>query len=161
MKEFKSPEEFATHLLKMAGFTPVILQAGLTTAAKLIKNSAKEELGHLQPQVGPFSAWEELKDSTKKEKERLGYKFNDEYNPLVRTGELLDSYQYRTAPLEAVIGSKLDTAYWHEFGTTKMVERPVLGPAAFKNKEKIKEIMGLEITSGLFGVGKKITITEM
>jgi len=153
MNTFDSPQAFARHLKSMARKEVIALRAGLTTCAKLIKKTAKEEIGHLQPAVGPFAAWAELADYTKKEKEKLGYKFNDEYNPLLREGTMRDSYQYEVNGFEAIIGSKMDIAAWHEFGTSRMPERPVLGPAAFRNKEKIKAVFGSSVVIGVFGFG--------
>lgn len=151
MKTFNSPKAFAEHLLLLAAIEEHALHRGLEKAAKLVEKTAKSEIGHLQPEVGPFPEWAELADSTKEEKARLGYFFNDDYNPLLRTGELQESYTHEVKGLEAVIGSKSDIAVYHEFGTPKMPPRPVLGPAAFRNKEKIRAIIGVAAVSGLLG----------
>lgn len=151
MASFSSPIEFAEHLLKMVAKEELALYAGLDRAAKLIKKTAKSEIGHLQPSVGPFQDWAELADSTKDEKDRLGYKYNDEYNPLERTGELRDSIVDERKGLEAVVGSKSDIMAYQEFGTGTIPPRPVIGPAAFRNKEKIKKIIGIAAITGLTG----------
>lgn len=151
MKIFTSPQQFAEHLLKAATQEVMALQVALEKAAKLIEKSAKKEIGHLQPQVGSFNAWDELADSTKDDKSRKGYVINEEYNPLLRTGELRDSIQHEVKELEAVVGSTSPIMSYHEFGTSKMPPRPVLGPAAYKNKEKIRAIIGAAAITGMIG----------
>lgn len=153
MKTFVSPQAFALFLLKLAAKEPEVMRIGLQEVAKLIKKTAKDEIGHYQPASGPFQAWPRLSLATEADKERLGYVYNDDYNPLLREGDLKQSYTYRTSMKEAVIGSDLDEAVYHEFGTEKMPARPVLGPAAFRNKEKIRAIFGTEVMIGLFGAG--------
>ena len=144
--------EFTRHLLVAATAEIAALQEGLEVAAKLIESSAKKEIGHLQPEVGPFNAWDELAESTQIEKERLGYVFNDDYNPLLRTGELRDSIQHEVRPLEAIVGSRSMIMAYQEFGTSRGIPpRPVLGPAAYKNKEKIRAIIGAAAISGIVG----------
>jgi HK97 gp10 family phage protein len=150
MKTF-SPLKFAEHLAKLAATETVALQAGLKKAAKLVEKEAKKEIGHYQPEVGSFPAWAELADSTKEDRVRQGYPENE---PLLREGDLRDSYQHEVKGYEAAIGSDSDIAVYHEFGTVKMPARPVLGPAAFKNKEKIRAILGAAAFSGLIGKDK-------
>ncbi len=157
MIDFSTPEMFSYFLIQLAAKEALATRAALQLSAKLVKKTARDEIGHLQPAAGPFPAWAELADSTKKDKERQGYKINDEYNPLLRDGTLRDSYEYRTTHLEAVIGSKMDIAAYQELGTKTIPSRPVLGPALFNNKEKIREIIGHTIMAELFGSGKKIT----
>lgn len=154
MKTFNNPLKFAEYLASLAVKETLALQAGLKQAAKLVEKEAKKEIGHLQPEVGPFQKWEELAESTKEDKERKGYVFNDEYNPLLRTGELHDSISHEVKGYEAAIGSTSEIMPYHEFGTVKMPARPVLGPAAFKNKEKIRAILGAAAFSGLIGKDK-------
>ena len=146
MKTF-SAGQFAQHLMELSLKSFAIIEAGLTEAAKLVKKAAKDEIGHLQPAVGEYPAWPELKESTKRDKERKGYVFNDEYNPLLREGDLRDSYDYQVKGFEALIGSPSDIALFHEEGTAKMAARPVLGPAAFTSKAKIKVILGEYVVS--------------
>lgn len=139
------------HLAGLAITEVVALKAGLEEVAKLVEKEAKKEIGHYQPEVGSFQAWPELADSTKADRVRQGYTEND---PLLRSGELRDSYEHKTSGLEAIIGSESNIALYHELGTSKMPERPVLGPAAFKNKEKIRAILGAAAVSGLLGSEK-------
>jgi HK97 gp10 family phage protein len=154
MKTFKGFKSFAKELQKIAVKEVVLLQVGLDKVGKLVEKSAKAEIGHLQPAVGPFPKWDELAESTKADKVKKGYWFNDDYNPLLRTGELHDSISHQVKPLEVQIGSTSDIMVYQEFGTGKIPARPVLGPAAFKNKEKIRAILGAAAVSGLIGADK-------
>lgn len=152
-KKFNSLLDFSDHLFKAATNEVFALNQGLKMVSVLIKNEAKREIGHLQPQVGSFNAWDELADSTKDEKERLGYKFNADYNPLLRTGYLRDSIEYEIdmPNLEAIIGSKYDVAAFQEFGTRTIPPRPFIGPAMFKNMDTIAQILGEVAVRGIAG----------
>lgn len=150
MKTF-NPKQFAEHLAKLAVTEVVALQAGLKGAAKLVEKEAKAEIGHYQPAMGSFQAWPELADSTKADRVRQGYTEND---PLLRSGELRDSYKSEVNGYEAVIGSESDIALWQELGTSRIPARSVLGTAAFKNKNKIRAILGTAAVSGLIGEEK-------
>ncbi|MDE2468741.1 MAG: phage virion morphogenesis protein [Bradyrhizobium sp.] len=148
MREFSSMAAFATHLVEREVATVVDLQTGLHRAAKAIETSAKAEIGQYQQSVGPFPAWEALADSTEAEKARLGYEPDA---PLLRTGDLRDSITHQVEGLDAAIGSEDQVMVYHEFGTTNMPPRPVLGPAAIHNKHRIEKILGDALVSGLVG----------
>lgn len=147
MKNFSSPLKFAEHLVKAATIELIAIRAGLEAAAELIQDEAKKEIGHLQKSIGPFQEWDELADATKADKERLGYVFNSDYNPLLRTGKLRDSIEYEVnmPKLEAIVGSKDPIAAFQEFGTNRIPPRPFIGRAAFLLGPKIAKIFG-EIT---------------
>jgi phage gpG-like protein len=148
MKEFNSLAAFASHLLAVEAAEVLALHHGLKAVAKAIEATAKAEIGHYQPAVGPFQAWPELADSTKADRVRQGFSEND---PLLRTGEMRDSISHEVSGLEAVIGSDSDVMVWQELGTKTIPPRPVLGPAALLNEEKIKEILGKAAARGLLG----------
>jgi HK97 gp10 family phage protein len=145
--EFSSMAHFADHLLTAAVKEVLVLHEGLEKCAALIEKTAKAELGTYQPQTGPFQDWAELTDATKTDRVQQGYTEND---PLLRSGELRDSISHETGGLEAVIGSTSPVMAIQEFGTSTIPPRPVLGPAAFRNKEKIQRILGAAALSGLF-----------
>jgi HK97 gp10 family phage protein len=149
---FGSMGQFAEHLLTAATAEAIALHNGLEKCAKLIEKTAKAEIGHYQPAVGPFQDWAELADCTKDNRTRQGYTEND---PLLRTGELRDSITHETAGLEAIIGSTSPVMAYQEFGTPSIPPRPVIGPAAFRNKAKIQKIIGLSAISG-FTYGSRI-----
>lgn len=152
MKEFKSLMDFSA-FMKLA--VPVAIAAelkrGLEASAKAIEVTAKAEIGKYQPEVGTFPEWPSLAESTQQERERLGYTPDD---PLLRRGDLRDTIQREVGNLEAVIGSKSEIAEYQEFGTDKIPARPFMGPAAFRNKDKIAKAVGAAAVSGLFGGGR-------
>jgi HK97 gp10 family phage protein len=153
-KVFLSPAKFSEHLIKAATVELLAINKGLQEVAELVHEEAQKELGHLQPQVGPFAAWEELADSTKAWKESNDYVFNSDYNPLLNTGKLRDSIQYEVnmPGLYAIVGSKYDVAAFQEFGTSRgLPPRPFIGPAFFKNKNRIAKIFGSALLVGIAG----------
>jgi len=119
---------------------------GLEICAQIVEATAKEEIGEYQGEVGAFPAWEPLVESTVEEKERLGFAPPD--NPLWRTGEMKDSISHEVDNDEAVIGSDDPVMVFHEFGTSKMAMRPVLGPALVRNLEIIGAVLGKFSTGG-------------
>ncbi len=164
-KDFSSLLDFSEHLIKAATTEIFAINEGLKLASALVQQEAKREIGHLQPQVGNFDAWEELAESTKLDKERRGYVFNSDYNPLYRTGYLRDSIETEVnmPQLEAIIGSKWNVAAFQEFGTNKIPPRAFIGPAMFKNMDKIAQIFGEATIIGIAGgnviaseIGRKI-----
>lgn len=151
MKEFGSLGQFAAHLLAVEAAEVLALHHGLKEVANAVEATAKAEIGHYQPAVGGFGAWPELADSTKADRVRQGFSEND---PLLRTGELRDSIGHEIEGLEAIIGSESDVMVWQELGTKHIPPRPVLGPAAIVNEEKIREILGRAAARGLLGGGQ-------
>lgn len=147
MIHFGSMAHFAEHLLSVAAGEVLALHEGLEKCAKLVEKTAKEEIGEYQPSSGPFPAWPELADSTKEERVRLGFTEDD---PLLRTGELRDSITHETNGFEAIIGSTNPVMAYMEFGTPTVPARPVIGPAAYRNKERIRAIIGAAAISGYF-----------
>lgn len=121
----------------------------LEKAAQLIEKSAKAEIGIYQPEVGPFPAWAPLAEATVEDRVRKGYTPND---PELRSGALRDSISRVVEGREAVVGSTSDVMVYQEMGTSKMPPRPILGPAAFKNREQIARLIGAHAVSAiLFG----------
>lgn len=153
MKEFSSFGQLAVRFaeLQLAEFTA--LHHGLKKAAELVEKTAQDEIGNYQPAVGPFPAWAPLAESTKEDRVRLGYTPDD---PLLRSGELRDSISHQVLGLEAAIGSTSDIMVYQEFGTATIPPRPVLGPAAVHNLEKIHKIIGVAAVSGILG-GERIS----
>ena len=146
MREFESLAKFAEHLAIMSVAVVAAEHKALKRCAKLVEATAKSEIGTYQDAVGPFPAWPALAESTEDQKEKSGYPLN---SPLLRTGEMRDSIEHEVSGNEAVIGSKSDIAAYQEFGTDKIPPRPFIGPAAFRNKEKIRRIIGEATVEGL------------
>ena len=62
--------------------------------------------------------------------------------PATDTGFLLSSIYYeRNTPLSATVGSRLDYAYFLEFGTVRIEPRPAWLPATEKNREKFNRLL--------------------
>jgi hypothetical protein len=159
MKNFNSLLDFSKHLIKAATVEIIAIEEGLKLASKIIQSDAKKQIGHLQSNIGPFSAWEELADSTKSYKQRLvdnneiGLTLNSDFNPLMLTGELYRSIEYEVniAKLEAVIGTKNPIGAFQEFGTSRIPPRPFIGPAAFKQAPSVVKIFGMATMMGIAG----------
>lgn len=143
----------ATAFAEAAVAEAIVLHHALEKCAKLIEVTAKSEFGTYQPEVGPFPDWPELAESTQEARSRAGFTPND---PLLVTGKLRDSIHHETNGLEAVIGSTSDIMPYHEFGTASIPPRPVLGPAAFRNKKHIQRILGKAVVDGLFRLNGKM-----
>lgn len=149
MREFKDMGALANHFVMLsAGGFVLALHSGMEQIGAVIEKRAKEEIGNYQSAVGPFQAWPELADSTKDDRVRQGYTEND---PLLRSGELRDSISHEAKGLEVAIGSTSDVMVYHEFGTSKMPPRPVLGTAAFSSKEKVIAILTRAAAIGIAG----------
>lgn len=126
---------------------------GMERAAVLVENEAKRLIGHDEnPAAGPFAEWQELADSTKEEKERLGY-FGvvSEYDSLLRTGGMRDSIDHRVEGHEAVVGSNDDKAVWQELGTSRIPARSFLGAGAFRKEDAVHEVLGSAVVTALVG----------
>lgn len=139
--------QFAGMLEKMA--VPVAAVAALDAAARSIESQAKSEIGTYQrDDMGPFAPWEELKQATQQERERLGFTPND---PLLRTGDLRDSLSHETHGLEAVVGSTSQVMVWQELGTETIPPRSVLGLAAQRREREVVKLIGAAVVSELLG----------
>lgn len=146
MKTLGSLAELAYELEKGTLGAIVSAQHAMHQAAKVVQHDAQERIGQYQSASGPFGAWAELADCTKEDRVRKGYTPDD---PLLRDGTLRDSIEVETSAMEAVVGSKMEIAAYQEFGTATIPPRPILGPAAYDNQEKIKKLIGKSVVRGL------------
>ncbi len=144
--QFESMAALATYLAGMGGFLKTVEHSALENAAILVEKTAKEEIGVQQPAWGPFEAWQPLADSTEAQKAQKGYPADA---PLLATGDLQKSIGHQVDGNTAIIGSTDPVMVFHEFGTEKMPPRPVLGPALFRNKEAIVELIGEGVVEGI------------
>lgn len=144
MKEFNSFEKFSKHIEKIAAKYAEKEKIAMNFIGKLLQEEARYKIGHLQLGSGNFDNWADLAESTKLDKQRKGFVFNSEYNPLFRTGELRESIQYvvNYANKEVIFGSALDIAAYQEFGTMYIPPRSFIGLTLFKEKEEIQYILG-------------------
>lgn len=145
-REFSSIGDFLVHLAAAEVAVQAVSHRALDKAAEVIERDAKEQIGEYQPQVGPFQAWPQLADSTKEDRVRQGFTENE---PLLRTGGLRDSISREVHQHQAVVGSTSDVMVYQELGTSHIPPRPVLGPAAFKSKQKIIDIVGRAVVHAI------------
>ncbi len=138
MREFKSFGAFAAHLELLSLEGAAVTEHLTEHSAAVIRDIAKEKIGHYQDAVGGFPAWAPLAASTEADKARAGAPPNA---PLLRHGELYASIESEAESVEleghAVIGSASDIAVYQEMGTEKIPPRPFLGPAAFEGREPV------------------------
>lgn len=142
MKVFNGLEKFAQHLKKVVGRYNDYEKKASNFLGEILERDAKATIGHLQEGAGPIPSWEPLADSTKKDKERLGYVFNEQYNPLYRMGDLRDSisYLFEMARHILFLGSSSDIMVYQELGTARIPPRSVLALTLFKSIVLIEAI---------------------
>lgn len=137
MKTFNSLRSFSDHLKKVCSSHVKYETLAAEFIGKELKKEARDAIGHLHDAAGPFKEWAELADRTKKDKERLGYVFNADYNPLLRTGEIRESIDYSilTGVIATVLmlGSTSRIMFYLELGTTYIPPRSVIGATMFKS----------------------------
>lgn len=149
VQTFDDLGSFALHLASLEGAVRHNMKAGLEAALVVIETAAKDEIGHYQAAIGDFPAWAPLADSTEAEKARLGAPADA---PLLRHGAMYASFQHKAEGLQGIVGSTDPTLVYHEFGTSKMPPRPVLGPALVKNRDHIQKILANTVFQALCGV---------
>lgn len=144
MKEFRNFEAFSKHIEKVVSQYKEREFKALNQVGSYLKEKAKDKIGHLQEGAGSFATWAELAESTKATKEKKGYVFNSDYNPLYQTGELKKSISHivNRAKHEVYVGSPLDIALYQEEGTTRIPARSFLGLTFFKEKTQIQYMLG-------------------
>jgi hypothetical protein len=152
---FEGAHAFAhfTHFVDEVGaLSTAAVVAGPTAAAFVVQRAARKKFGHYQGESGPFEAWPQLASSTKSERVRLGYTEND---PLLRSGELRDSYKVESSGLMAGVGSTLGKAEGMEVGDPikSVPARPVLGPAFAENEKEAFEASAVPLMA-LLTTGK-------
>ncbi len=148
MKHLNSFAELATEFVEVKVGLYEALHHGLERVALKIQKTAVAEIGHYQAAAGPFPEWPLLADSTENQKARDGYPADA---PLLATGDMQDSIEHQVEGLEANIGTNDEKAVYHEFGTDRMPARPFMGPAAFNNKEPIRQLIGAAVVAGFVG----------
>lgn len=153
MRSFPDLASFAAYLARLPVAIHAAETAGLTAAAVVIEKEAKAEIGHYQSEAGPFPAWAELADATKADRRAKGFPEN---NPLLRSGELLNSISHSVDGSHAVVGSTSDIAVYQEFGTPHAAHpippRSFLGGAAFRKGEEAAEAAGKAVAHAVAGL---------
>jgi hypothetical protein len=146
MREFKSLTTFANFLQRTIANYPREEKKALNFIGVHLVEKAKESIGHLQKGAGPFQTWPELSPFTVEDKLKKGFIFNDEANPLLRTGEMRDSITHSVSPQRLTVGSNSEILIYQELGTTMhgqehIPPRSVLGMTFFKEKFHIQEAL--------------------
>lgn len=142
----KSLAEFEAEL--EAAITAVVpaIEVGLDKVGMLAETLAHHYPGHYQP------GWAPLAESTLEDKASKGFPVP---SPLLRTGEMAESYKRELEPTElaVVVGSEEQNALWQEMGTSRIPPRPVLAPAMASSLPYAHDVFG-EIAVALL-TGKK------
>lgn len=144
MNDFRSMKAFSKHIEKVVSQHKDREIIALNAIGIYLEKKAQDTIGYLQKGGGSFASWPELKESTKKDKERKGYVFKEDFNPLYRTGHLKKSIQHvvNKTKKEVYVGSSLDVALYQEIGTDKIPARSFLGLTFFKEKKQIQYVLG-------------------
>lgn len=159
MKEFDLTG-FAAHLAKLSVGIAAEEHALLAAAARIVHRESRAEIGHYQDAAGMFAPWQELAQSTKDERVRLGYTEND---PLFREGDLRTSIEFTVGLHEAYVGSNSPIAEYQELGTQHIPPRSFLGGAAFRKSAEVRDLLGAGFANYLVGdqvFGGRMLITE-
>ena len=127
MKTFASPAAFAAHLSKLAVVGHEVTGHLAQRGGEQIRDEAKGKIGAYQESAGPFKAWAELAQSTKRDRKSAGFPENE---PLLRTGGLRESIQMNRSGNDVTVGSASQIALYQETGTETIPPRSFLGAAA-------------------------------
>lgn len=138
MRTFNSLEKFSDHLKKVVMKKVAYEEKWGEFCAKLLEKESKDKIGHLQ------EGWAPLADSTKKDKERLGYVFNADYNPLYREGDLRDSIKgvYNLSLHQILLGSFSEIMIYQALGTMHIPPRDPIGTTMAQAKPEIALYLG-------------------
>ncbi len=157
MKKFADIAGFVRHLMILQAREKLALQKGLEKCAAAIEKSARDELGHYRNEAGDFPAWPALAPATLAAHNRLG----SGDAPMIGAGDLADSIGHSVQGLEAKVGSTSRVMVYQELGTAKMPPRPLLGPAAIRNRALIHATLRQAAVEGLlYGSGVKVADSE-
>lgn len=133
---------------RIAADLPLVEHSALERAAVLIENDAKASVGEYQVAAGPFVEWARLADATKADRVAKGF---PEDEPELRTGALRDSIQHQTGTHEAHVGSDALVMVYQELGTAKMPPRSILGGAAVRKADEVRDLVGDAVVAHIAG----------
>ncbi len=140
----EAADYFANLAIDVEAVIPEMAMAG----ALIIQQEIKAELGHYQPSVGPYNAWQQLADATEERRTKAGFAPDD---PLLMSGHLRDSIQIVETDDVVFVGTNVHYAKDLEFGTITMPPRPFIARAAFVKQDEILEVQAA-ILGDLFGL---------
>jgi hypothetical protein len=118
---------FVRHLGVLEADMRAAEHAIIMKACIMVANAAKEALGTYE------FGWVSLKPETIARKVRGD-------SPLLETGKLKDSIQWRAEGRHGEVGTDLDEGLWMEFGTSKIPPRSFLAAAAQQQEHLIHEM---------------------
>jgi phage gpG-like protein len=121
--------EAADFLTRITIAMPDAKKRALTKAGKLVKEEAKRVLGTYD------YGWPSLQPNTIKHKATGD-------SPLLETGKLRDSIEYKVVGDVVSVGSNDPTALYQELGTSRIPPRSFLAGAAIRKEEEIHKICG-------------------
>lgn len=148
MRELTSFLEAATEFGLRAAEVGFVLHESLEHVMEKIEKTAAASIGTYQPAVGGFVGWAPLSEVTLERKAARGFAVP---MPLLETGAMLASFGHEVRGLEGAAGATDPKAIYFETGTSRMPPRPVWGPAAFNNREAIREMLGAALAAGIGG----------
>lgn len=139
---FSRPGDFARFLRQQIATAPRSRAAAFLEAAEVVALAARAAIGSEQ------DGWPALAPRTVAEKTRLGYVgVYSGTDPLLRTGDLRESIEWRADAHSGHAGSDSTIAADQEFGTNGSAHsgpippRPFIGPAGIHNRERIAHIL--------------------
>jgi phage gpG-like protein len=115
-------------------------EAIVARACEMVANAAKDALGTYE------FGWVSLAPETIARKMRGD-------SPLLETGELRASIEWQAHGLKGEVGSNLDKAVWHEFGTSRIPARPFLSAAAMQMEREIHKMAAKAVMAVIAGRG--------
>jgi hypothetical protein len=142
--EFAGFGELLEHMAIVVESCDAVLEQGLRAVTKSLLKDTREKFGEYQSGAGPYPDWMPLAEVTKNDRVRLGF---PEDEPLLRTGDLRDSYYAEVDGLEGGVGSDEEKALAHEVGNPlkNLPARSTLGIAFAENEQKLFELTGVSM----------------
>lgn len=142
--EFRGLNELIAHTVKVAALCDEAVHEGLEGVTSKLLSDTRATFGHYQEGAGPFGAWPELAERTKADRVALGFSEND---PLMRSGELRDSYYKLVQGMEGGVGSDLGKALGMEIGDPikNIPARSTIGLTFARTEKRLFEEMGLPV----------------
>ncbi len=141
-RKFNSLEEFSKFMNKVSKSYDGYQKAALIQMGEELEKDAKGRIGHLQSGGLAIPGWAPLADSTIADKQRKGYDFNEDHNPLYRTGELRDSIGHSVQGNKLSVGSDSEIMVYQDKGTPTIPARSVLGLTFYKSRKYIEKTLG-------------------
>ncbi len=158
---FHSLSHLAKHCTEIMVATPVVATASLRAACEAVKHEMDPMFGMYQSGSAPFQAWEPLKESTMERRERGGYEANE---PLLRDGELRDSYKVKSGLMWAGVGSTEEKALVQEVGDPQhnLPARSTLGMAFVRAEKRAFAAFNVGVATLLtYGAGAAMRVKRI